>query len=159
MVEKETLEKIEFLKDLPDHILEKIGSIARISEYGEEQILFRQNEIQTVLYMLVSGKVFLNSRAGTGQSLTLDAVYPGRTFGVPALLKESYGTFSAICAEPCTMITIQAREMRQLFRGDFESGYILMRRVVELFKIRGEMHTHQFLHSLKTHPEIKKFQD
>ena len=62
MVEKENLKKIVFLKDLPDPILERIGAIAQIETFDEESILFRQNQGQTLLYMLLSGKVFLNCR-------------------------------------------------------------------------------------------------
>lgn len=159
MVEKDILKKIHFLKDLPDHILDRVGSIAQLHEFGEEQILFRQKEEQKLLYMLVSGSVFLTSRAANGKALTLDEVLPGRTFGVPALLDESTGgTFTAICAEECTMITILGKEMRKLFEEDFETGHLMMRKVVELFKVRVEMHTDQFLNSLQTHPEISKFE-
>lgn len=157
MVEKDALKQIHFLKDLPDHTLEKVGAIAQMNYYGEEQILFRQKEEQSLLYMLVSGSVFLTSRDAYGKALTLDEVLPGRTFGVPALLDESSGTFTAICAEECTMITILGKKMRRLFEEDFETGHLLMKKVVELFKVRVEMHTDQFLHSLKIHPEISKF--
>ncbi len=158
MVEKETLKHIYFLKDLPDHILEKVGQIARIQEFGEETILFRQNEEQTTLYMLLKGKVFLNSRSAKGQSLTLDEVLAGRTFGVNSLLNETSGNFMAICAEPCKMIILSGEKMKQLFKQDFEIGHVFMRKVVELFKIRTDRHTNQLLQSLKIHPEIKKLQ-
>jgi CRP-like cAMP-binding protein len=158
MVEKETLKQIYFLKDMPGHILEKVGQIARIQDFEEETVLFRQNEEQTTLYMLLKGKVFLNSRSAKGQSLTLDEVFPGRTFGVHTLLNESSGNFSAICAEPCQMIVLSGETMRQLFKQDFEAGHVIMQKVVELFKIRTDRHTRQLLQSLKIHPEIKKLQ-
>ena len=154
MVEKHDLKKINFLKDLPDSILEKIGSIAQLESFDEESILFRQNQEQTLLYMLVSGKVFLNSRAASGKSLTLDEVSAGRTFGVSALMGESSSTFTAICAETSSIITISGEQMRKLFEQDFEIGYTLMLKVVEIFKSRMEMHTRQFLHSLASHPEV-----
>lgn len=157
MVKKEMLKQIYFLKDLPDHILEKIGEIAQFQDCGNQEILYRQNEVQTVLYMLLKGKVLLNSRSSKGQSFTLDEVLPGRTFGIPALLNESCGTFTAVCAEPCSMITLSGKKMQQLFEDDFEIGHVLMREMVEMYKIRRELHTQQFVRSLKTHPEIKQF--
>jgi len=154
MVEKDDLKKISFLKDLPDPILEKIRAIAQLETFDEETILFRQNQEQTLLYMLVSGKVFLNCRSGSGNSLTLDEVSPGRTFGVSALMGELSGTFTAICAEKSSIITISGKQLRQLFEEDFEIGHTLMRKVVEIFRSRMQMHTRQFLHSLAKHPEI-----
>ena len=156
MVEKELLKKIAFLKDLPDLILEKIGSISQLETFDEESILFRQNQEQTLLYMLVSGKVFLNTRAVSGKSLTLDEVSAGRTFSVSALIDEtSTSTFTAICAETSSIITISGQQLRQLFEKDFEIGHTLMLRVVELFKSRMGKHTQQFLPSLAAHPEIR----
>jgi len=155
MVAKEVLKKIVFLKDLPDSIFEKVGAIAQLETFDEESILFHQNQEQTLLYMLVSGKVFLNTRSPSGKSLTLDEVTPGRTFGVSALMDESSSTFTAICAETSSIITVSGQQMRQLFEEDFEIGHTLMLKVVELFKSRMGKHTQQFLHSLATHPEIK----
>ncbi|MFH2093591.1 MAG: Crp/Fnr family transcriptional regulator [Pseudomonadota bacterium] len=158
MVEKQILKQIHFLKDLSDDILENLGRIATLENFDEEDVLFRQNQKQMFLYMLVSGKVFLSSRSFTGKSLTLDEVKPGRTFGVPALFDQSSGTFTAICAIDSTMVTISGERLQALFEQDFRIGHIFMRKIVEMFKIRREMHTRQFMHSLKTHPEISKFQ-
>ncbi|WP_457551755.1 Crp/Fnr family transcriptional regulator [Desulfobacula sp.] len=154
MVGKDILKNIGFLKDLPDPILEKVGAIAQLETFGEENILFQQNHEQTFLYMLVSGKVFLNSRSVSGQSLTLDEVTPGRAFGVSALMGESSSTFTAVCAQKSEIITVSGKKMRQSFEEDFEVGHIFMLKVVEIFKSRREMHTRQFLHSLAAHPEV-----
>ncbi|OGR22289.1 MAG: hypothetical protein A2277_17000 [Desulfobacterales bacterium RIFOXYA12_FULL_46_15] len=156
MVEKEYLKKIGFLKDLPDRILEKIGAISQLETFDEESLLFRQNQEKALLYMLVSGKVFLNSRSASGKSLTLDEVTPGRTFGVSTLLGGGHAsTFTAICAETSTMITVSGEQMRQLFIDDFETGHAVILKVVELFRSRMEMHTRQFIQSLANHPEIR----
>ncbi len=157
MVEKDILKKINFFKDLPDNLLEKVAAIAQLETFDEEVILFRQNQEQKLLYMLVSGKVFLNTRSVSGKSLTLDEVTPGRTFGVSALMGESSSTFTAICSETCSIVTISGEQLRDLFEKDFKLGHILMSKVVEIFKSRMEMHTQQFLHSLAIHPEIKQY--
>ncbi|MBU1344380.1 MAG: cyclic nucleotide-binding domain-containing protein [Proteobacteria bacterium] len=156
MVEKDVLKKIVFLKDLPGSVLEKVGAIAQLETFDEESILFRQEQEQKLLYMLVSGKVFLNSRSGSGKSLTLDEVSYGRTFGVSALMGEAVSTFTAICAQTSSIITVSGDQMRELFESDFEIGHTLMQKVVELFKSRMDRHTRQFLNSLATHPEIKQ---
>ncbi|MCM2286329.1 MAG: Crp/Fnr family transcriptional regulator [Desulfobacula sp.] len=157
MVEKEYLKKINFLKDLPDRILEKIGAVSQLETFDEETVLFRQDQQKSLLYMLISGKVFLNSRSGSGKSLTLDEVTPGRTFGVSVLLGgEHTSSFTAVCAETSTMITVSGEQMRQLFLEDFEIGHAVMLKMVALFRSRMEMHTGRFLNSLANHPEIKE---
>lgn len=154
MVEKQILKKIVLLKDMPDDVLEKIGQIAQLETYDEESILFRQNQKQTLVYMLVEGLVFLNSRSGSGDSLTLDEIGAGRTFGVSALFGETSSTFTAVCAKSSSFVTLSGDQMRELFAQDFRCGHIMMAKVVESFKRRMEMHTGQFLNSLASHPEI-----
>lgn len=156
MVEKEIMKKISFLTDLSDEMLEKVGEISQLEVFDEESILFRQNQEQNLIYMLVSGKVFLNSRSTKGESLTLDEVKPGRTFGVSALLGSSSGTFTAVVAEKSQIITVSGRQMKELFESDTKLGHSLIQKVVLLFRSRMNMHTQQLLNSLASHPGIKR---
>lgn len=154
MIDIKDLKKINFINALPDHILEKIAGVAQLETFDEETILIRQDQPQHLIYMLVSGKLFLNCRASGGQALTLDELRPGQTFGVSALLENSPSTYTAICAEECKIITLASAQMLQLFKTDYTIGYTVMQRVVEKFKIRMNKHTKQFLSSLATHPDI-----
>ncbi|MDQ1329745.1 MAG: family transcriptional regulator, cyclic receptor protein [Thermodesulfobacteriota bacterium] len=158
MVENQLLKKIGFLKDLPNEILKKVGAIALLETFEKESILFKQNQEKTHLYMLVSGKIFLDCGLASGKSLTLDEVSAGRTVGVSSLLGVYPSAFTAICAEPSTIITVSGQDMRQLFLEDFETGHAVMLKVVEIFRSRMRMHTRQFLHSMLNHHEIIKLE-
>lgn len=158
MVENELLKKIGFLKDLPDTVLEKVGAVALLETFDKGSILFKQNQDKTHLYMLVSGKIFLNCSFASGKSLTLDEVSAGRTVGVSSLLGVYPSAFTAICAENSSIITVSGQEMRQLFQENFETGHALMSKVVEIFRSRMRMHTRQFMHSLLNHHEIIKLE-
>jgi CRP-like cAMP-binding protein len=154
MVENSVLKKIGFLKDLPDALLEKVGAIVLLETFEKDQILFEQNEDKTRLFMLVSGKILLNCSFPSGKTLTLDEVSPGRTVGVSSLLGIYPSTFTAICAEKSSIITVSGEDMRRLFLEDFQIGHALMLKVVEIFRSRSGMHTRQFMHSLLNHHEI-----
>lgn len=155
MVENKVLKTIRVFDGLSDEMLEKIGKISQLETFDEERILFCQNQEKKRLYMLVSGKVFLNGRSSAGRSLTLDEVSAGRTFGISALMGESHSTFTAVCAETCSIITISGQQLLELFNKDFALGHMLLLNVVESFRSRTKMHTQQFLSSLASHPEIK----
>ncbi len=158
MVENKLLKKIGFIKDLPDAMLEKVGAIALLETFEKDNILFKQNQEKTHLYMLVSGKVFLNCSFASGKSLTLDEVSAGRTVGVSSLFGVYPSAFTAICSEPSSIITVSGHDMRQLFLEDFETGHALMLKVVKIFRSRMVMHTRQFMHSLLNHNEIIKLE-
>lgn len=156
MVDIETLKKINFVRDLPDGVLEKICTVAQLETFREETIVIRQDQEQNLIYMLVSGKIFLNCRAASGKALTLDELGPGRTFGVSALLDKSPSTYTAICAQDSRIITIAAFDLQKLFASDYTTGYLVMRRVVKKFKTRLELHTAQFMKALSSHPSLGK---
>ena len=154
MVDIKDLKKINFLRDLPDGVLEKIGSVAQLENFNEEAILIRQDQDQHLIFMLVSGRIFLNCRAAGGQAYTLEELKPGQTFGVSALLDNSPATYTAICAEDSTVITIASAQLLQLFRSDYAAGYEVMQKVVEKFKTRMNRHTKVFMETLASHPAI-----
>jgi len=154
MIEIEVLKKIHFLKNLPDDTLEKIGIVAQLETIGEEAILVRQDKKMNLVYMLVSGKIFLNCRSASGKPLTLDELSPGQSFGIFAFLGESLSNFTAICPEKSTVITLSADKMIQLCEKDFKLGYTFMQQVVQMFKSRKDKHTRQFIHSLAIHPDM-----
>lgn len=154
MVDITDLKKINFVKDLPDEILEKICTVAQLETFDEEAILIRQDQAQHLIFMLVSGKIFLNCRAGSGQAYTLDEMNPGQTFGVSSLLENSPATYTAICVEDSTLITIATDQLLRLFESDYAIGFQVMQRVVEKFKTGMNRHTASFMESLAAHPAI-----
>lgn len=157
MVELTELKKIFFLKDLPENMLEKIASAARMEQYDEETILFRQGEELDAVYALIEGRVFLNSKSPSNRMLTLDEVTPGRCFGVSSIIDKTRSSFAAICVENCRIIQLSSAKMSELFKEDRNLGFVVMTRIVQLFKSRMDNHTRQFMRSLATHPEIQKF--
>ncbi|MFH1156726.1 MAG: Crp/Fnr family transcriptional regulator [Pseudomonadota bacterium] len=155
MVGKDDLKKITIFTDLPEEMIEAIGSIAQIQDAEEETVLFEQEQDLSTLYMLLSGTVFLNSKSPSGKMLTLDQVVPGQSFGVSALMGRGRSSFTAICGLKSRLVTVSSDKLKGLFEKDPKLGYQVMLRVVKRFKSRTDKHTKQFLHYLATHPDIK----
>lgn len=156
MVEKSILEKILFIKGLPQEMVEAIAAIAEIQEFEEEAVLFEQGQPVEKIYMLLNGTIFMNCKSPDGKVLTLDEVLPGRSFGISALIDEVTSTFTAICGVKSQVITVSCDKITELFKADRKLGYTVMLRVVQAFKSRMDIHTRQFLYSLKTHPDIRQ---
>jgi len=156
MIPIEQIKKILFFEGLSDKNLSAIGDIAEIKTYEEEAELFKQNTNLSKFYMILSGKIFLNSRSPKGASITLDEVTPGHSFGLSAIMGDIETSFAATCAKQSTVITIHNDDMLKLFENNRELGYLIMQRVVQLFQSRTSNHTQQLLNSLASHPEIKK---
>lgn len=156
MIQIEQLKTILFFQNLSDIMLTEISGIAQLETHEEETELFKQYQNHSRFYMLLSGKIFLNSRSPVGTSLTLDEVTPGHSFGLSAIMGNVESSFSAICAEKSEVITIKSDKMLKLFEKNHDLGYLIMLRVVQLFQSRMNKHTQQFLQAIASHPEIKK---
>lgn len=156
MVGLENLKKINFMRELPEEVLEQISTVAQLEDFDEETILIRQDQSQHLIYMLISGKIYINCRATSGQALTLDELTPGQTFGLSSLLDSAPSTYTAICAEDCQVITISSEQLLQVAQSDFTTGYHVMRQVVEKFKKRMTRHTRLFMAALAAHPAVRQ---
>ncbi len=156
MVDTTELRKINFMRDMPQEVLEKISTVACLEAFGEESILLRQGDRQERIFMLVSGKIYLNCRASTGLALTLDEVNPGQSFGVSSLLDSFPSTYSAICVTDSTVITLDSQHCLDLIRSNYDIGYQVMKQVVKKFKNRMNRHTQVFMKALAVHPAIRQ---
>lgn len=142
------------MKDLPEAVLEKVAAIAQLETFGQEAILIRQGEAQSLIYMLVSGKIFMNCRGSAGQALTLDELTAGQSFGLSSLLENSPSTYTAICSQESVVITLSSAQLLRVFEADYAIGHKFMEQVVKKFKNRMGMHTKRFMEALATHSAI-----
>lgn len=154
MVEIEKLKRIHFLKDLSEDTLDKISTVVQTNDFSEETILIRQDDPQRTIFMLLRGTVFLNCRVTSGKAVTLEEIKKGQTFGLSSLMADAPATYTAICAENSTILTMAADQALELFASDFSTGFEVMRRAVEVFKDRMKRHTALFMDALRTHPAV-----
>lgn len=154
MVEIEILKQIHFLKDLSEETLDNVSTVVQMNDFSEETILIRQDDPQRTIFMLLRGTVFLNCRVASGKAVTLEEIQKGQTFGFSSLMTDAPATYTAICAEKSTILTMAADQTLELFESDFSTGFEVMRRAVEVFKERRNRHTDLFMDALRTHPAI-----
>lgn len=156
MVSCEELRNVLLVQDLPDSMLEKIGQIAQLQLYSDGTVFFNEDEYPQYLYMLLTGKVLLEVEASANVNVTLGAIKPGFSFGLTALLPGEKSSVTAICVEPCELISVHGPELLNILNSDFELGFHVMSKVVAIYKSRVDRRTNQFLKALENHPELQK---
>jgi CRP-like cAMP-binding protein len=124
----QTLQEMSFLRDmLPEHV-EQIANIARIREFDESDIVFREGDPARNIYLVMFGNVSLEiCAAGTGckQILTLG---PGELLGWSALLEQSRYTARARTPQSARLLEINVPQLMRICDRDPQFGYELMRR-------------------------------
>ncbi|MBC2705182.1 Crp/Fnr family transcriptional regulator [Desulfobacula sp.] len=156
MVKIEDLKRINLLKDIPDHLLGIIASEAQLSIFGTDIQLISPNEKVGTFYMLIMGQVAIKIELTPEIDVILDYIQSGSSFGTCALLKGSTASYSAVCQEPCEMITLSGERMLQLFEENHELAYHVMSGAAKQYKRRMGFRAQMITKTLGKNPELKE---
>jgi CRP-like cAMP-binding protein len=154
MVKIEDLKRINMLKSIPTPLLETIGKQAQLSIFGAQTRLFSVGEDLDTFYMLIMGQVSLTISLGKDVDVILDNLQSGRSFGSSALLADSTASYTAVCQEPCEVITLNGPRMIALFEDNPELAYHMMTGVARQYKETLDLRARMTLKTLAQHPEL-----
>ncbi len=150
MVKIEDLKRVNLLKDVPDHLLEIIANEAQLSIFGAGTRLIEVNEKINSFYMLIMGQVAIKKNITPDIDVILEYIQSGQSFGISALIEGSKSFYSAVCQEPCEIITVSGERMTQLFENNHELAYYVMMDVSKRYKRFMDKRAQMIL---KTHVE------
>jgi CRP-like cAMP-binding protein len=125
----DTLREIRFLHDIGPMHLEQIAKIARVHDFNEGGVVFRQGDVAQYIYLVVSGTVSLEiCAAGTGckQILTIG---PGELLGWSSVLEQLSYTARAHALDTTRLVEINVAQLLAICDSDPQFGYELMRQV------------------------------
>ncbi|HDZ23750.1 MAG TPA: cyclic nucleotide-binding domain-containing protein [Desulfobacteraceae bacterium] len=156
MVSVDDLKKIWLIASLEEPLLEKIRPLSQLRLFGEKAVLFEEGQEADTLYMLLTGKVLLELKASDTIMISLEAMKPGDPFGWSAIVPGSLYTANATCSEPCELITIPGKDLRQIMDKDHLLGYRIMEGISRILQTRLLTRTNQFLKTFQQLPDMAK---
>jgi CRP-like cAMP-binding protein len=154
MITRATLKELVMLGYLTDEMLDQLVPIAEFLQFEDREFVFSQGESADRFYFVQQGKVLLEQRVSPTVSITLSAINPGYSFGWSALLDDASYTVSALCAEPCQVISFRADKLISLFDKNHSLGYIMSQRLLRVIQKRFEIRTEQFVKAIQHHPDF-----
>jgi CRP/FNR family transcriptional regulator, cyclic AMP receptor protein len=125
----DTLRDIRFLHDIGPMHLEQIAQIARVRDFNDGDVVFRQGDAAQHVYLVVDGNVSLEiCAAGTGcrQILTLGQ---GELLGWSSVLEQLNFTARARAVGKMRLVEINVAQLLAICDRDPQFGYELMRQV------------------------------
>ncbi len=155
MVKIEDLKKINLLHGLSDDLLGIIAPHAQLSIFNTDTVLFEANEDIETFYMLVMGQVALRVPISEDVNVILSTIQSGASFGVASLIPGTNAASTAICQEPCEIITLSSKTMTQLFSENNDLGYQVMLRLALRYKRKMENRSNMIMKTLDNNPEFK----
>ena len=155
MVKIEDLKKINLLHGLPDDLLTIISPEAHLSIYNTDTVLFDTDEDIDTFYMLIMGQVAHKIALSPDVNIILDTIQSGSSFGIASLVPGINASSTAVCQEPCEVITLSSKKMTQLFEMHHELGYQVMLRLALHYKEKLDSRTNMIMKTLDSNPELK----
>ena len=156
MVKIEDLKRINLLKDVPGHLLEIIAREAQLSIFGIDTKLITLNEDVDTFFMLIMGQVAIKQELVENIDVILDYIQSGSSFGSSSMIKGSKASYTAICQEPCEVITLSGARMMELFKENHELAYYMMSGVARQYKQSMDVRAQMIMKTLDEHPDIKE---
>ena len=121
-----------FFKGMSAQQLQVLAASAMQVEFKPEESIFREGEPANRFYLILEGKVVLESEVKEHGTIPVRTLGPGDNLGWSWLFPPYYLHFSARALEPVRAIFFYGTRLRQQCEEDHELGYELMKRVAEV---------------------------
>ena len=147
MVTLDDLKSIIMLSYLDDHMLEKLVEITLKAEYSGGDYIFREGDYARYLYAIIDGKIALEIEKVTGNPVTVDTVGRSRVFGISALVDTTQKKYieHARAVVDTEVFVWERAELEKLFQQDYEMGYVFMKLIARITKMRMETRAVQLI--------------
>ncbi len=128
------METILFLKRIPifsnihGEGLKRIADIAQEKVFEADNVIFHENEMGDVLYIIKKGAVQIYKMLGSGQEKTLASLHEQAFFGEMSLLDDSPRSASARATQDSTLLAVDKDSFKEVVNEYPEIAF-------EIFKV------------------------
>jgi CRP-like cAMP-binding protein len=117
------------LRGLGEPHLEKLAALAQSREYPEGAVLFREGDEAPSIFVLLSGEVALEVKAGDCDPAAVYAAGPGELLGWSPVLGRRAMTATARARTPCRLAALDVGGVAELVARDPHFGVALLRHI------------------------------
>ncbi len=144
-----TIKSIPWFLGLSTESLQRLSDIADIRSFGTDQIIFNEGEQHPYLYVILDGRVLMESiipGLGTMPVFTAESLDVIGWSSLTPVVRQKTSTARII--EPTKCLTFHAETLMQLCEADCDLGFIIMRRLANIVATRYLSHRLQLLEKL-----------
>lgn len=101
------LKKSIFFGTLPDEVLDRIASAAKVGTYDQGDMICRQGDVANALYCVSEGTVKLSVMVRNGQEVVVEIFQPGASFAEALLFRDAVYPVSAVALTDAKVISVR----------------------------------------------------
>ncbi len=141
MTAKQILRECEVFSGLNDADLEKVLSSVLEKQYQAGTTIFKGGDRAEELLILQEGRVALQMTlpkedAQMSRRITVDVVSRNDTVGWSAIVEPYIYTFTAVCLQNVTALSISGNKLRWLIQDNPEIGYEVLKGLIKVVASR-----------------------
>ena len=121
-----------FFRGLDRTYLQLLTDSAFEMKFEPGQMIFNEGSPANLFYLILNGKVVVESAARERGTIVIQTLGPGDDLGWSWLFSPYYLHLSARAVEPTRTISFFGTRLRQQCEQDHELGYQLMKRIAEV---------------------------
>jgi len=122
---KAFLEGIPVFGGLADGTLERIVDMLREEHFQPHQVVCREGETGTAMYIIGSGEVVLCRTGETGKQIRVVRMGRGDFFGETTLIEMQPRAATAVAEAVTTTYALSNKDLYRLYREDLQ-GYVMV---------------------------------
>jgi CRP-like cAMP-binding protein len=126
MVSPEILRRFPYLAGVSEDMLKQVAMISEEKTVRKGDVLFREGEDATHLYIIVEGEVDIQYELGDGTHQTVDTVVAGDFTLWTSLIKPHTTHSIGMARTNLRLVAIDAPKLRDLMEADPLLGYRIM---------------------------------
>lgn len=132
-----TMKSIPWFLDLSNESLQRLTDIAELRYIEAGEKIFSEGEKNPYLYVILEGKVCLESYVpgrGSLPFLTVESLDVIGWSSLTPVVRQKTGT--AVAVEPTRLLSFHADELMDLCERDCDLGFVIMRRLANIIASR-----------------------
>lgn len=144
MVPIKLIDSVSFFEELSDEMRQRLAAIAELRAYPEDVFLDQRKRSATYFYILLEGEISLQMESLTGKTVRLETITPGGAIGFSSLIDMSSKRYisDARTLSDVRLLRFRADDIELLFYQNFELGYLIMKKIAQIAKMRLMYRTH-----------------
>jgi CRP-like cAMP-binding protein len=112
---------------------ETIRSTAMVAAFQDGEIIYNKGTQATYLYVVVTGEVALRLPGAGGVSILVEQLGQNEIFGLNATFDLGSYSVTAQAVGATKIVKIETAVLKQIMESDLEVGYIMQKRISELY--------------------------
>jgi CRP-like cAMP-binding protein len=132
------LDATELFAELPEDALTELGKHAVVRELERNELLFRQGDPSSSLFVIQEGRIAIASQAGDGRETVIAVLEDGGLFGELPLFDDAPRMADARALLDTTVVELSYEPVRALLRARPELLWVIVRLLVERLRATDE---------------------